>query len=224
MRRRSIFFALLLAFCALWRLVPQPVSAQEVTATPTPVGTELSGTVMPVSVGFSSLQDGAVLFGVVDISGTTLSAWDLSFSYADDLTGTWFALSQSADPVSEGLLISWDTTVISDGFYVLRLRFLAADGMQEYKLHVRVQNSALLEPATAELTPTATKTQFFPQEAPAVATSTVAPSPTVSPPFPTNPAELDTQDILIYLGKGVLAVVIVFVFAGFIFSLRHKNS
>ena len=228
MRRYSLFLVLLLAFFTLWMSIPQPASAQDAIATPEPtitasVGTELPSLVTPASVGISAPGNGANLSGVVVVSGTTLSAWDLSFSYADDPTGTWFPLAQSSDPVSAGTLTSWDTTTITDGFYVLRLHVSAVDGSQYFKVNVRVRNYSPVETATLTLTPTAAPTfTLVPVIATATATFTPAPTPTIPAPLPPNPATLSTQEIVVNFGKGAFGVIALFAFFGVLLSLSRK--
>ena len=237
MRRCLPFLTILFAFLLLWMFIPQPVSAQEVTSTPEPLTpapawTELPGTVPPASGGISSPGKGAVLSGVVEIRGTALSAWDLSFSYTDDSTGTWFPLAQSADPVSAGTLATWDTTTISDGFYVLRLHVSAADAMQDFKVNVRVGNYSSAETATSTPTvtpaststavPVFTSTSTSLAEATIQATLTPVLSPTMSAPLPPNPATLNPQDVAVNFGKGALGVAALFVFFGLLLSLGRK--
>jgi hypothetical protein len=231
MRRYSTFLVPLLALSILWMSVPQPVSAQEVTATPepsesAPAGTELPVAATPAAVGISYPGSGAALSGVVAISGTTFSAWDLSFSYADDPTGTWFPLAQSAEPVSAGTLATWETTTMTDGFYVLQLHVAGADAAQDFKVSVRVRNYSQVETATPILTltvaPTFTSTPTSVAEATATLTFTPAPSPTMSAPLPPNPATLKPQEIAINFGKGALAVMAVFALGGLLLSLNRK--
>src|SRR3990172_7195875 len=69
---------------------------------------------------------GDVLQGVVLISGTNNVAGfvsaEISFTYAGDTTGTWFQIAMNNQPVLNGTLATWDTTVITDGDYIIRLR------------------------------------------------------------------------------------------------------
>jgi hypothetical protein len=81
---------------------------------------------------------------------------------------------------------------------------------------------------TATLTPMSVPTSVsILQSGPISSESDVA----VLTPFPAstefplplvNPATLAPKDIFIYLGKGILAVVVVFVLVSLIFFLRHK--
>ena len=231
MRRHSIFLVPLLVVSILWMSVPQLVSAQEATFTPEPAGAELTVTVIPPAVGISSPGNGTALSGVVTISGTTLSAWTLSFSYADGTTDTWFPLAESADPISAGTLATWDTTAITDGFYILWLHVSAADGSQDFRVSVRVRNYSLIETATPTLTaaPTftsapisVTPTTISEGAATVTATFTPAASPTMPGPLPPNPATLNSQEIAVNFGKGVLGVAVLFAFFGLVLSLSRK--
>jgi hypothetical protein len=231
MRRRSVFLVFLFALSSLWMFIPQPVSAQDATPTseppaPVPAGTELPVVATPALIGISAPGNGASLSGVVVISGTTLSAWDLSFSYADDPTNTWFPLAQSSDPISAGTLATWDTATITDGFYVLRLRGSAADAAQDFKVNVRVRNYSLVETATSALTLTATPIFTLAPSSVAEATSTStftpAPSPTMPAPLPPNPATLDPQKVVVNFGEGALSVIALFILFGLLLSLSRK--
>lgn len=226
---------LFVTFSLLWISIPRPVSAQDLTPTPdgsTPaVATELPVAATPATGGFSSPEDGAILSGAIEIKGTALFGWNLSFSYADDSSGTWFTLAQSPDPVSDAILATWDTTTISDGAYILRLHVSAADGVQDFKINVRVRNYSQLETptlaATPTLSPTSTLISALPTEGKATftaaaATYTPIPSPTISPPLPLNPAILAPRDVAVTFGKGVLGVVILFITSGMLLFLGRK--
>jgi hypothetical protein len=229
------FTALVLLSFLAWMFLPRPVSAQELTPTPgaltpAPGGTGLPVTGVPAAGGFGSPENGASLSGAVDVIATAQAAWKLDFSYADDPTGAWFPLAESANPVANEVLTTWDTTALTDGLYLLRLRVSAADGMQAFKLTVRVRNYSppetatptLTLTATQTLTPTLTSTPTPLPEATATATFTPVPSPTLPAPLPPNPAMLNPKEILSYLGQGVLAVFVVFGVAGLAWSLRRK--
>jgi hypothetical protein len=216
--------------------IPRPVSAQDITPTPdgsTPAAaTELPVAITPAAGGISSPENDATLSGAVEIKGTALSGWNLSFSYADNSSGTWFTLAQSPDPFSDAILATWDTTTISDGAYVLWLHVSAADGVQDFKINVRVRNYSQLETptsvATPTLPPTSTPISTLASGADATFTATVivtdtpVSSPTISAPLPPNPATLDPRDIAVTFGKGVLGVVILFVTSGLLLFLGRK--
>ena len=75
-----------------------------------------------------------VLRGVVQIEGTAdapdFASADLAFAYDSDETNTWFLIAEIDQPVSNAALGTWDTSAISDGDYVLRLRVSSLAGTQ----------------------------------------------------------------------------------------------
>jgi hypothetical protein len=83
------------------------------------------------------------LRGQVNIIGSTnvpnfVSA-QLDFAYASDSAGTWFPLQALSQPVFDSPLYSWDTTSITDGDYILRLRVFTADGaVQEVTVSIQL--------------------------------------------------------------------------------------
>jgi hypothetical protein len=180
-------------------------------------------------VAITSPAPGEALRGQVNIIGSTnvpdfLSA-RLDFAYASSPVDTWFPLATLSQSVFDTPLYTWDTTTITDGEYLLRLRVFVADGSaQEVTVAVSVQNDVV--PATPTIpAPTATAesvtvlvpTPFLLAASP---TPTDLPRPTPTP-FPTNPASLDSGRILLTLGRGALVILGVFVFAGLIVRIRR---
>ena len=81
--------------------------------------------------------------GSIDITG---SAWGESFCYyviecgrGSDLD-SWSELLNSSSPVSSGLLVSLDTTLLAEGRYTLRLRVVCSDGVYADTIWVVVHN------------------------------------------------------------------------------------
>jgi len=220
MSRSFLITAWLFALLSILVANPVPVSAQGNGSTLTP----------PVTEGISLPLEGAALMGVVNIEGTTRSDWSLDFTYRDDPTGTWFNIKRSSSPVPSGLLASWDTASISDGFYVVRLRFDEDGVPREFKINVHIGNSVLPETGTptfavtilAISTPPVTATELPTLEAPATETQMPPLFSTPLPALPPNPAALSTQDILITVGKSILAVLVVFALTGLLLSMRPK--
>ena len=176
----------------------------------------------------TSPAPGDVLRGQVNIVGSTnapdfISA-QLDFSYASDTTGTWFPLQTLSQAVFDSPLYTWDTTAISDGDYILRLRVIVADGsFQEVTVPVTLQNDSL--PVTPTMEPTATPeeaiflipTPFLLAASP-TPTDVPRPTPTLLPP---NPVSLDSNTILLSLGRGALVILGVFALAGLIVRIRR---
>ena len=217
-------FALLGALLALlsWTRGPVLVRAQE--ATPTQEGTAAQ----VAAPGLADPQAGQTLQGVVTITGTTaldgfLTA-ELAFAYANNPAGNWFALATALPAVVDGPLATWDTTVITDGFYTLRLRVYRSDGTSVDVLaeNLWVRNYTPDTP-TPTLTPTATVvvvTEIIPTETP---TPTVTPSPYPTPTqLPTNPAVLPAGKVYLSLGYGALGILGAFLLAGIYLLIRRR--
>ncbi len=163
---------------------------------------------------------GSALQGVVLVTGTTdvpgfVSA-EVAFTYQDDPTSTWFPISSSSLPIQDGMLATWDTTGITDGNYILRLRVILSDGTSRDALvtSLRVRNYTPVE------TPTPLPTQ--PQATP-LPTITLTPSPFPTPTaLGVNPAVLSTADISYSLLYGGSAAVLLFIIIGIYLWLRWR--
>ena len=179
----------------------------------------------PVSI--TSPAPGEVLRGQVNIIGSTdvpnfVSA-QLDFSYAPDSAGTWFPLQTLSQTVFDSPLYTWDTTTITDGDYILRLRVFIADGsVQEVTIPITLQNDTRPTPT---LVPTAAPdevtvlipTPFLLAASP---TPTELPRPTPTP-LPANPVSLRQNQIYSSLGRGALVILGLFAVAGLIVRFRR---
>jgi hypothetical protein len=181
------------------------------------------------AVAINSPAPNDILRGQVNIIGSTndpnfVSA-QLDFAYASDSTGTWFPLQALSQSVFDSPLYTWDTTTITDGDYILRLRVFVTDGSsQEVTVPVKVQND--VAPATPTVVlPTATPdevtilipTPFLLAASP---TPTDVPRPTPTS-LPLNPVSLDSNTVLMSLGRGALVILGVFALAGIIVRIRR---
>jgi hypothetical protein len=149
----------------------------------------------------------------------------LSFAYDDNPTKTWFVLKDSTIPVVEGELGTWDTSILTDGEYSLRLQVFLLDGsIQELTISgLRVRNYTAVPTATPEPTAT-TIPQFAPPTAqlsqPQQATET--PTHFTPTPFSPNPVELEIPVISMAVGRGALLVFSLFILYGLILRIRRK--
>jgi hypothetical protein len=182
------------------------------------------------TIHISSPASGEALQGMVEITGTSavegfLSS-ELSFAYATDSSGTWFLIYSTDAGVREGLLAVWDTSLITDGDYVLRLRVTLQDGslLETTVTGLRIRNWMPTETATAEptdtpeLLPPSPSAPLPPTPQPA-ATATHAPTPT---PLPPNPVAVTQSDIRNSLGRGILITLLVFLLTGILIRLRRS--
>jgi hypothetical protein len=157
---------------------------------------------------------GQALQGDILITGTTqvegFAAYEISFGYTQDPTGTWFQLQYATQPVDNGLLGHWDTSTITDDDYALRLVLYLIDGSQMTLIipGLRVRNYSPIETDTpTPLPPSATPLPGTPLPPSTTPTSTPIPSGTPVPPtptpLPTNPAIVSQADVLTTIGTGV---------------------
>jgi hypothetical protein len=252
MRGRLNILIFLLPVFILWMYYPQVVFAQRSlpsATTLTPVLTEIVPNSLTPNTpgGITEPKNGASLRGSVSISGTATAGWILTFSYAENSAETWYPLAHSGKHVSKGILAIWDTRNVTDGLYYVRLSVLT-EAKQDYLVKIRVSNNTPIDtetptqPLTKTLVSVATLTpaSFSIIEKPK--TETITPTfgplstdestelgivtPTslakASPVPAKNPATLDPKDIFINLGKGIIAIIVVFALIGLIFFLRHR--
>lgn len=131
----------------------------------------------------SSPADNAVVRGTVPIVGTAIdqSFWKYEVYFASEGTEQWVLVGSIHETqVADGLLETWETTIVPDGNYSLRLRVVNRTGnyQEVYVRGVLVANAAPTD--TPEPTETALPT----------ATQTAAPSPTFI--IPTSPLSQPT--------------------------------
>lgn len=178
------------------------------------------------SIRISAPASGAVLRGAVEVTGSSavdgFFVAEISFAYTTDLS-TWFLIRTSDQPVTEGLLATWDTSTITDGDYVLRLHVTTQNfAVQEtFVTGLQIRNQTPVE--TATLAPTETLSAFStsaPQltqtERPPVP---VLPSPTSLAP---NPAMVTQSEIINSLQRGLVMALISFLIIGLLFRIRRN--
>jgi hypothetical protein len=170
---------------------------------------------------------GEVLRGRVTVAGTldvpNFASGQLDFAYVPNPTETWFTIQTFSEPVTDSTLAVWDTTSITDGDYVLRLRVNFDDGTsQEVTVPVKIGNEAV---ATSTPAPTATPEEVtvlvptpFLLAASPTPTEVPPPTPTALPP---NPASLKQDEIYASLGRGALVILGLFALAGIIIRIRR---
>ncbi len=187
----------------------------------------------------TSPRDRAAVRGLVPIEGSAthpqFQKYEIHYGPEPNPGDQWTPIAGSpfTVPVVQGRLGLWDTTIIPDGLYSLRLRVVRADGnYDEYFVRgVQVSNTRPTETAM----PTATATPAAPTHTPAptptivIAVPTVA-SPTPKPtatPLPTalptdtpEPLDLPFQSVSDAACWGTAATVAVFVGIGLFFALK----
>lgn len=182
----------------------------------------------PDLLSFTAPNAGQAVQGIVPISGIVnppgFRKGEVSYTYSNDPRGTWFLIQEIIDSVPNGLIAEWDTTLITDGEYTLRLLVNTNDQQQKAVVleGIRVRNYTPIETNTAA-----------PSASPAPL-DTLAPSPTSTPtttlvpatatPFPPNPAEITTQDINNSLMTGAVIGAGLLTILGLYLLFRHLHN
>jgi hypothetical protein len=168
--------------------------------------------------------------GVVNITGTAshpqFVRYELAFAYDPNPTDTWFELQPPSETqITDNLLAAWDTTAITDGVYMIRLRVYSSDSATPQETIVRgikIQNTApptpLPTPTGQAATPTATAILPTATPAPTLAAS---PFPAVSPVSSSSPS-LDLSPYTSAFCNGVYLTFGVFIFLGLYAVLRDR--
>jgi hypothetical protein len=148
----------------------------------------------------------------------------LDFSYASDEASTWFPIQTLSQPVFDSPLYTWDTTAITDGDYILRLRVFLADGsFQEDNRSHHAAKRLLPTPtpaptSTAEPLTALLPTPFLLAASPTPTEPIPRPTPT---PLPENPVSLNDNEIYLSLGRGALVILGLFALASLIIRVRR---
>ena len=177
--------------------------------------------------------EGQVLRGQVSITGTTemsnFASAELDFAYASDSTGSWFLIQTFSHPVANSTIAAWDTTSISDGDYILRLRVTLQDGSsQDATVKVKVQNQASPPTIITTITPVITSTPAItpqPSTPVVVVASPTSTSSSVFPtltPLPPNPVEVKPGEIFAGIQHGALVIAGLFVIFAALIRLRRS--
>ena len=164
-------------------------------------------------VAITSPAPDEVLRGPVTIKGKvdvpSFVSAQLDFAYASNPTNTWFTIQAFSQPPVDSTLATWDTTSITDGDYILRLRVNLEDSTsQDVTVPVKIGNDAVPTPTlalTATPQPAAVliPTPFLLAASP---TPTEVPRPTPTA-LPTNPVALGQNQIYASLGRGAMVIL-----------------
>lgn len=138
----------------------------------------------------TSPRDNAILRGRVVITGSAddPNFWKYEVHYAREPVGeNWVLIGTVHEqPVMDGVLETWDTTLVPDGAYSLRLRVVRRDGNydERYVRGLSVANAQPTETPTpvVEVTPTPTITPTpLPPTPTVIIEQPVVPTPTPRP-------------------------------------------
>jgi hypothetical protein len=221
---RIYFFIILVCFSVI--VFPAHMLAEALPivqrATPTETSTPVPTAAILSPLAGQAVQGSVPVIVFSDIQG--FQSAELSFGYTKDQTGTWFLIAQNAQPLANGEMGTWDTNLITDGDYNLRLEVVLQDGskIDSAVAGVRVRNYSLIETSTpTPVTPTAT---LAPGERP---TATETPIPTITATatqLPTNQAEISDGQITGSLSKGALGAIIIFAIVGLYILIKKGRG
>lgn len=203
------------------------------------LGTAVVPALAQPSGQITSPRDRATVRGLVPVEGSAthgqFQKYEIHYGPEPNPGDQWTPIGGSpfTAPVVQGRLGLWDTTIIPDGIYSLRLRVVRLDGnYDEYFVRgIQVFNTQPTETPTREPTPTPAAPTNTPAPTPTIVIGvpTVA-SPTPKPtdtPLPTalptdtpEPVDLPFQSVSDAACWGTGATLAVFVAIGLLFVLK----
>lgn len=179
-------------------------------------------------VRIQSPVDGDYLQGSVEIigtvTGTGLQTAEISFRYQDSQSQSWFVISQISSPVVDDIIATWDTSIIADGAYQIRVLAVFENGREQEKIinNLNVRNYTPFDPIKTE------NPEVLSTENPQNQIITIETTPTLrsSPtPMPSNEMVISqSQFIMTAIQGGILGVLFLFVIALFIIIRSRKMS
>lgn len=149
----------------------------------------------------TSPQDRDVVRGLLVIKGTAAGSsfwkYELYFAPEPNPNDQWQLLGLYETQVTDGRLETWDTSLVSDGTYSLRLRVVRMDGNYDeyYVRQISVVNAQPTETPTTTPTPLATRTPLPPTPTVIIKqppTATPRPTSTPGPAGATPEPEAET--------------------------------
>lgn len=164
---------------------------------------------------------GNAVQGLVQITGTAnvaeFQSYRLEFSLQNAASPSWFLIHQQSSPVIDDILGEWDTSVLTDGEYMLRLSIYTQNSSVSTILveQIRIRNYSPIETDT----PTPTSENILTTPTPTVtATPTIPPSASPTP-LPPNPVAINENALQKAAIAGVVigffGVVIIIIYAGY---------
>lgn len=210
MSRLILIPSLILLFCAL---VLSPAFAQDEPAYSIEILSPLSG---------EAVQGLAQIVGTVDIEG--FESYTLEFAFQSSSAQNWFPIAQGTTPIINGVLGEWDTSLLVDDIYDLRLTVHTqnADPIIGTVYGLRVRNYSAIETSTP--TPTLDQAAFTPTaDSPSTPTATATPNTTPTP-LPQNQAAVNFDHVKNAAQIGLLIGFIFVVFVIFYQSRLNKRN
>lgn len=187
----------------------------------------------------TSPRDQANVRGLVPVEGSAthpqFQKYEVHYGPQPNPGDQWTPIGGSpfSVPVVQGRLGLWDTTLIPDGVYSLRLRVVRLDGNYDeyYVRGIQVSNTRPTETPTPEATPTEALPTNTPEPTPTVVIGvptvasptprpTATPLPTALPTDTPEPMDLPFQNVSDAACWGTAATVAIFVGLGLFFVFK----
>jgi hypothetical protein len=162
--------------------------------------------------------EGDTVRGVVGIAGSTDIAGFISsevfFGFSPE--SEWFSIGMQEEPVSNQVIANWDTTVITDGIYRIKVVVNRSDGTQMETIVNNIQVSNYTSSQTeADNVQNGSNIQASDYLADSIATATA---------FPPNPAAVSKADLISSIRGGIFWVVGIFLVTGIYLGMRWFNK
>jgi hypothetical protein len=171
---------------------------------------------------------GGAVQGLVQIAGTVdingFQSYMLEFAFEGNAESSWFPITQSATPIINGILGEWDTSLLIDQTYALRLtvNIQNSDPMIIILEGVRVRNYTAIETSTP--TPTSLPEVATPTLS-ITSTPTLTPTPNVTPtPPPANSAAVGPNNVRKAAQTGLLIGLFFILFITIYQSRLNKKN
>lgn len=222
-----------MAYLAALNLILTMLAAAPVIAFASPP-TQEEGT-----LEIATPAQGDVVRGVVQISGTALhpdfNHYVVEFGFNPNVDDQWFPVQNPVtQPVQDGALAFWDTTIVADGSYQLRLRVIHSDGTSSEVVSsgIEVANAISTATPTVFITAVPTSTPAQPTAGPTPTPliqqpPTRTPRPTPTPGGPTltptpNPqSPINSGSLRLALCRGGAWSLAFFILLSLYVSVRH---
>lgn len=91
-----------------------------------------------------TIQGLSLIRGSTEIEG--FEKYEIAFGFDNESNSSWFLIQSSRQSVQNDLLANWDTNLITDGIYRLRLRIFLKNGTIKEKFvdKLRIQNYSII--------------------------------------------------------------------------------
>jgi hypothetical protein len=162
--------------------------------------------------------EGDTVRGVVGIAGSTdiegFKSSEVFFGFSPE--SEWFSIGLQKEPVSNKVIANWDTTVITDGIYRIKVVVNKSDGRQVETIvnNIQVSNYTFSR-VEADQVQNGSNSSVPDYIAGSIATATA---------FPPNEAAVSKDDLIASIKDGIFWVIGIFLVTGIYLGMRWFNK